>query len=111
LCGEAPNEPNAVLIADGVACFQHKWEADLRAETPDVDALTAAAGKDLGGDVGKPLVARYIARKLTTQTPPVVPPTLKKIIQKAVAVAWKKSCILPATAQPAPAPVAAVKNG
>ena len=104
LCGEAPNEPNAVLIADGVACFQHNWEADLRAETPDIDALTAAAGKDLGGDVGKPLLARYIARKLIAQTPPVVPPTLQKIIQKAVAIAWKKSCIQPAAAPPAPAP-------
>ncbi|MDD5139421.1 MAG: ATP-dependent endonuclease [Verrucomicrobiales bacterium] len=101
LGGEAPNEPKGLLLADGVACFQKKWETDLHGETPDVDALTAAAGKELGGDVGKPLVARYIARKLTSQNPAIVPASLQKIIQKGVAVTWKKSCLQKAAADPA----------
>ena len=74
-------------------------------QTPDVEALPAAAGRELGGDVGKPLVARYIARKLTSKSPPVVPPSLKKIIEKAVAVTWKKSCLSAAKAVVVAAPV------
>ena len=95
LAGEAPNEPKALLVADGIACFPKKWETDTRAEIQDVDALTAAARKELGlGDeTGKPLVARYIARNLTAQQPPVVPPSIQKIISKAVEVSWKKSCL------------------
>jgi putative ATP-dependent endonuclease of OLD family len=100
LGGQAPIEPKGLLLADGVACFQKKWETDLQGETPDIDALTAAAGKELGGDVGKPLVARYIARKLTTQNPPIVPVSLKNIIEKAVAVTWKKTCLQTAAANP-----------
>ena len=95
LAGEASDEPKALFVADGVACFQKKWETDLRGELPDVDVLTAEARKLLGlsDDTGKPLIARYIARKLTSQTPPVVPASLKAIIQKGVAVTWKKSCL------------------
>ena len=104
LGGEPPNEPKALLVADGVACFQKKWETDLRGELPDVDALTAAARNELGlsDDTGKPLIARYIARKLTSKTPPVVPASLQQIIQKGVAVTWKKSCLR--TAAPAASP-------
>jgi putative ATP-dependent endonuclease of OLD family len=100
LGGEAPNEPTALLVADGVACFQKKWETDLRGEIPDADTLTAEARKelDLSGDSGKPLIARYIARKITAQSPAVIPPSLQTIIQKAVAVKWKKSCLRTAAA-------------
>jgi putative ATP-dependent endonuclease of OLD family len=61
----------------------------------DIDALVAAAREELGlnNDTGKPLIARYIARKLTSRSPPVVPPSLKRIIEKAVAVTWKKTCL------------------
>lgn len=101
LGSEPPNEPKALLVAEGVACFPKKWETDLRGEIPDVDALTAAARNELGlsDDTGKPLIARYIARKLTSKTPLVVPASLQQIIRKGVAVTWKKSCLrTPATA-------------
>jgi len=104
LGGEPPNEPKALLVAAGVACFQKKWETDLRGELPDVDALTAAARNELGlsDDTGKPLIARYIARKLTSKTPPVVPASLKQIIQKSAAVTWKKSCLRTAATAASP---------
>jgi energy-coupling factor transporter ATP-binding protein EcfA2 len=104
LGGEPPNEPKALLVADGVACFQKKWETDLRGELPDVDALTAAARNELGlsDDTGKPLIARYIARKLTSKTPPVVPASLQQIIQKGAAVTWKKSCLRTAATAASP---------
>lgn len=93
--GESPDEPKGLLVADRVACFRQTWEKDLRNETPDVEALTAAARKDLGlnSDSGKPLIARHIARKLTSQKVPIVPQSLEKIIKQAVAVKWEKSCL------------------
>jgi predicted ATP-dependent endonuclease of OLD family len=102
LAGESQDAPQSFLVAGGVACFPNKWEVDLKGEVPDCDILVAEARKELGlgDDTGKPLIARYIARKLTSQNPPVVPPSLKSILEKAVVVAWKKSC-LQVTSSPA----------
>jgi len=95
LIGEDTNPPSAILIRDNVACFPNKWETDLATEIPDVEGLTGDARKVMGlhGDSGKPLIARYIARKLTTQDPPVIPASIQSILQKAVAVKWEKSCL------------------
>ena len=95
LAGESLDAPLSLFVGDGIACFPNKWEADLKPEIPDAETLTAEARKELGlsDDTGKPLIARYIARKLTSRNPPVVPPSLKKIVEKAVAVTWKKSCL------------------
>lgn len=95
LANQNQEEPSSLLVADRVACFPSKWETDLKLEVPDHDALVSAARKDLGlgNDAGKPLIARYIARKLVSQNPPLVPPSLKKIIEKAVKVTWEKSCL------------------
>lgn len=95
LAGESQDAPQSLLVADGVACFPKKWEVDLKGEIPDSDTLVTEARRELGlsDDTGKPLIARYVARKLTSRNPPVVPPSLKSIIEKAVAVAWKKSCL------------------
>lgn len=97
LVGEKPEEPKALLITERIACFVKSWETDLRPETPDVDNLTKAARSTLGlsGDSGKPLIARYIARQLTGQNPPIVLPSLKLVIEKAVKVGWKKTCLAP----------------
>ncbi len=95
LAGESQDAPSSLLVADGVACFPNKWEADLKSEIADADSVAANARKELGlsDDTGKPLIARYVARKLTSRNPSVVPPSLKKIIERAVAVTWKKSCL------------------
>jgi len=95
LIGEDTDPPAAILIRDNVACFPNKWETDLAFEIPNVDGLTGDARKVMGlhGDSGKPLIARYIARKLTTQDLPVIPASIRSILQKAVAVKWKKSCL------------------
>ena len=95
LAGESQDAPQSLLVADRTACFPKKWEADLRHEIPDADTLTAEARKELGlsDDSGKPLIARYIARKLISRNPPGVPPSLKMIIQKAVEVKWCKTCL------------------
>jgi len=95
LCGETPEAPKTLFVGDGIACFPKKWEVDLRSEIPQADELTAEARKAIGlcDDTGKPQIARYIARKLTAQSPAVVPPSLKVIIEKAVAVKWKRSSL------------------
>jgi hypothetical protein len=97
LGGEAQDAPQSLLVGNRVACFPKKWETDLRGELPDVDTFTAEARKELGlnDDTGKPLIARYIARKLTSRNPPVVPASLKKIIEKAVGVTWQQTCLHP----------------
>jgi len=95
LAGESSDAPLSLFVADGIACFTNKWETDLKSEIADADTLAANARTELGlsDDTGKPLIARYIARKLTSRNPPVVPSSLKKIIETAVAVRWKKSCL------------------
>ena len=95
LIGEDTDPPIKILIRDSVACFPNKWETDLAPEIPNVEELTSDARKVMGlhEDSGKPLVARYIARKLTTLDPPVIPATIQSILKKAVAVKWGKSCL------------------
>jgi hypothetical protein len=109
LAGKPQAVPAALFVDDTIACFRKTWESDLRAEIPNIDVLTSEARKELGlhSDSGKPLVARYIARKITATNPPVVPESLKRIIAKAVAITWKQSCLQPVVAVPAnPAPAA-----
>ena len=95
MVGESPDVPAQVLIKDQVACFPSKWEVDLAGEIPDYQNLAQEARTTLGypGDSGKPLVARYIARSLTSQEPPFVPQSLQDIIGKAVEVEWEQTCL------------------
>jgi predicted ATPase len=95
LAGETVQDPQSLFVGKCAACFVKTWETDLRSEIPDIDNLTKEARKTLGlnSDSGKPLIARYIARKLSLQTPPYIPPCVKCIIEKAVSVTWEKSCL------------------
>jgi predicted ATP-dependent endonuclease of OLD family len=95
LAGEEKKEPESLMVSECIACFPTKWEDTIKREISDYNALVAEAKSDLGlsDDSSKPLIARYIARKLINRTPPFVPPSLKKIIEKAVHVKWKESCL------------------
>lgn len=95
LVGESQGEPKSSFVSDRVAFFLRKWETDLKSEIPGFEKLTAEARSCLGlsDDSGKPLVARYIARKLVESSPPVVPQSLKLIIEKAAGVTWRGSCL------------------
>ncbi len=95
MVGNHQEVPQSLFVDDSIACFPTRWETHLKPEIPDFESLTAEARKELGlrDDSGKPLIARYIARKITVQNPPVVPPSIKAIIEKAVAVTWKGSCL------------------
>lgn len=97
LAGQDPRVPETLFVSDRVACFAEKWESEIQSEIPEIEKKTADARDALGlssdNDSGKPLIARFIARKLTSQDPPVIPTSLKTIIEKAVAVIWKGSCL------------------
>ena len=95
LAGKPDDAPQSLFVDDSIAYFPTTWESHLQPEIPNIDALTRDARNELGlnSDSGKPLIARYVARKITSQNPPVVPESLKKIIEKAVAVSWKGSCL------------------
>lgn len=95
LAGEGASAPTTLFVAERVACFPEKWEHHLKDEIPDSETLTAKARNQLGisDDTGKPLVARYIAKELISRDPAVVPRSLKTVIEKAVAVTWKESCL------------------
>jgi predicted ATP-dependent endonuclease of OLD family len=105
LLGEDTVPPDKISIGDNMACFPNKWEMDLAAEIPDVERLTADARKEMGlySDSGKPLIARYIAKKLTSQEPPIVPDSIKSILEKAVVVKWEKCCLCKLSAEEVPA--------
>jgi predicted ATP-dependent endonuclease of OLD family len=95
LVEENPDPPDHVLITDKIACFPSKWETDLSNEIDDFEKLAEEARKKLGlqSDTGKPLIARYIAKRLTSKEPPFIPNSIIKIVKKAVAVKWEKCCL------------------
>lgn len=95
LNGADIEDPDIAQVRDGFSCFAENWETDLKNEIPDYDKLAAEARDFFGlqDDTGKPLVARYIAVKLTEQDPPVIPPTIRSIIEKALAAEHTGSCL------------------
>jgi hypothetical protein len=94
LAGEAAIPSAAFLVGRQVACFPQKWEMQLEAEVPEYRALEAEAKTHLGlKDEGKPLVSRHIAKSLGSRTPPVIPQSLKRIIEAAIVVEWRSSCL------------------
>jgi predicted ATP-dependent endonuclease of OLD family len=92
ICGEPATEPSATFISDRVTCFKHTWETDLRLEIQNYNTITSQAQTELG-NVGKPLIALFVARQLTKSTPSFVPPSIKLVLDKILAVQWSKSCL------------------
>ena len=96
LFDQSPDPPDTVFIDERIACFPNKWETDLAGEINDLATLTTEARSKLGlkDDSGKPLIARYVAKSLTSRTPPQIPNSLQLIIEKAVVVPWIQSCLV-----------------
>lgn len=88
-----PVEPPTVFAAyDQIACFEYTWEHTIRTELNDYTDLKAEATSHLG-PAGKPLIARYIARKLTAENTPRIPASMQEIISRVLAVEWSGSCL------------------
>lgn len=84
------------FISDCIAYFTHKWETDLADEISGIEAFADEARNLLGlkSESGKPLIARYIAKRITESNPPIVPRTIQMIVEKAIKVTWQKSCLV-----------------
>lgn len=93
--------PPSTRVEDRFAVFEENYERQMRAEISNYSALAEAAKKELGleSESGKPLIARYMARKLIAQgkneTDPTkyVPITMKSIIDKIKVLKWEGSIL------------------
>lgn len=101
LLGATPNPRPPTAVQAKYSVFQEKFETIMKAEIPEYDALTDEARTNLGitSDSGKPLVARYMARKLIAKgrnegdLSKYVPNTLKAIVQKIKELRWEGSVL------------------
>lgn len=93
LAGAPTTPPSGLFVNSRVACFQKNWETSLSEEVSDVSTLEGEATKMLGPGAGKPLRARFIARKLTSRTPAVIPSRIRSIIEHAINSQWHASCL------------------
>ena len=95
LGGRDSEKPTKIAVEDNFSYFVNKWELDLADEIENYPTLVREARKQLGlNDDGKPLVARYIARRLIAETPPFVPVTVRAIIEKAIIVERTGTCLI-----------------
>lgn len=93
--------PPPTLVENRFAVFEEKYETQMSNEISDYNAIVEAAKKELGlgSESGKPLIARYMARKLIEQgnkeTDPAkyVPKTIKSIIDKIRVLKWEGSIL------------------
>lgn len=92
--GADTDKPTIIAVEANFSYFVNTWESHLATEIQNYPKLVEEARKNLGlNDDGKPLVARYIARKLTSETPPFIPKTVQAIIEKAIVVESKGTCL------------------
>lgn len=86
--------PKENATAHNCFFFATTWEDELAKEIPDYSTLVEQARRELGLNTeAKPLVARYIARKLTTQSPIFIPRSIKAILDNAISVQRTGSCL------------------
>lgn len=84
LVGLAEEERPAPVVAGRHAILQPDFEGTVRAEVELVqpglyDSLKVEAATEFGAGAGKPIQARYIARKLTERA--IFPPTIKAVVE------------------------------
>jgi len=93
---DAPLEPPERFTSyEKIACFEEDWETEMKAEYSDYDDLKCQARGCLGSD-SKPLIARYIARKMTEESPPRIPTFICEIIDRIEKISWTNSCLVKA---------------
>lgn len=95
LLNRKTDEPENILCDDVVTCFPESLEKHIYKDISSIENITTEARRFLGlsSGTGKPLVARYVARKLTEGDNPIVPKEISSLLEKAVEVKWEKSCL------------------
>lgn len=84
--------PSEVTVAESYTCFPNTWETDLKPSIAQYEELARGARREMG-EVGKALIARYIARKLTGEGGSGVPSVIKDMITMASKVNWAQSVL------------------
>lgn len=93
LVGSPTDIPTGFYIDDKVACFQRNWEESFAIEVEDYTNLQIAASAELGSVAGKPIRARFMARKLTERTPAFIPARIRSLIERAISVTCGTTCL------------------
>jgi putative ATP-dependent endonuclease of OLD family len=100
LVGLTENERPAPVVAARHAILQPDFEGTVRVEVEKVqaglyDTLKAEASAEFGAKAGKPIQARYVARKLTDRA--IFPPTIKAVVEAVQAMVVPKAPAPPET--------------
>ena len=87
--------PDEIIYNNNFTCFPEKFETNVYKGIEIIDELNQEARSFLGlkSGTGKPLIARFIARKLVEREDPIVPEPIEKLLKKAVKVDWIGSCL------------------
>ena len=93
MLGAPSDSPDGFAAHNQIACFEETWEDLFRASLTDYANLCNDASGYLGPS-GKPLIGRYIARKITSVNPPRTPDQIKEVIKRVRTVKWYKSCLV-----------------
>lgn len=90
-----PDPPDSIIITQTLTCFPESFESHVYQGIDNIDELSSEARKTLGltSDTGKPLVARYVAKKLTSAENPIVPVPIKSLLEKSIEINWSASCL------------------
>jgi putative ATP-dependent endonuclease of OLD family len=101
LLGETAEETPTTKVKERFAVFEETFEAAVKGEIEGYDALASEARSYLGisGDGGKPLTARYIARKLVERgksegdATKFIPKNIKNIVERIRDLKWQGSVL------------------
>lgn len=99
LAGENEDYHPTLFVSDRIAYFPKTIEEYLRTILRDYDKLVEEARRKLGvkKDGSKPLIGRFIARKMCSAGAPPIPEEFSNLIKKAVSVEWTSSCLSAST--------------
>jgi putative ATP-dependent endonuclease of OLD family len=99
LAGENEDYHPTLFVSDRIAYFPKTIEEYLRTILRDYDKLVEEARRELGvkKDGSKPLIGRFIARKMCSAGAPPIPEEFSNLIKKAVSVEWTSSCLSAST--------------
>lgn len=99
LAGENEDYHPTLFVSDRIAYFPKTIEEYLRTILRDYDKLVEEARKELcvKKDGSKPLIGRFIARKMCSAGAPPIPEEFSNLIKKAVSVEWTSSCLSAST--------------
>jgi predicted ATP-dependent endonuclease of OLD family len=84
------------FVGESLTCLFHTWETAWRADVDDHETRQTAACVALGYNAekaSKPLMARFLARKLVAEQPPRIPKTVDELLGKARSVPHRGTCL------------------